>query len=326
MLNNLINKQFGRLLVISRSENKNRKSTWLCQCDCGNIKIVKSEYLKNGDTKSCGCLHKETSSKNAQQMIKAKTEFHPMIAAARYIWRRHYYNLTFDDFYRLSQLDCFYCGANPSNNGSLKISQNRSLSSIKQSNFIYNGLDRIDISKEHILENVVPSCFICNRAKRELSIDNFYLHIKRLIYCKNNRQNIDLYRDTNNTINDDVLLNNHWLKTSVNKKFKSIYNDGDLSLKQFYRLTQLNCYYCGIVPSNMTNCISEKSSEAAKINSKYIYSGLDRLDNDFTHNYVNIIPSCKYCNYAKQILTLEQFDEWICRFENKKSQPFGQLF
>ena len=29
---------------------------WLCRCDCGNETTVFSGYLRNGDTKSCGCL------------------------------------------------------------------------------------------------------------------------------------------------------------------------------------------------------------------------------------------------------------------------------
>lgn len=29
---------------------------WLCQCDCGQQKTVRTEYLRMGDTKSCGCL------------------------------------------------------------------------------------------------------------------------------------------------------------------------------------------------------------------------------------------------------------------------------
>lgn len=32
---------------------------WKCQCDCGNIAFVPTSYLTTGDTKSCGCYHKE---------------------------------------------------------------------------------------------------------------------------------------------------------------------------------------------------------------------------------------------------------------------------
>lgn len=60
----LIGKRFGRLVVISRSNNtKNGKSQWLCRCDCGEEKIINSSDLQSGNTKSCGCLHKEFASK-----------------------------------------------------------------------------------------------------------------------------------------------------------------------------------------------------------------------------------------------------------------------
>lgn len=48
-------KQVGR--------NKQRKILWLCKCDCENKTIVRGSSLKIGDTKSCGCLQKETISK-----------------------------------------------------------------------------------------------------------------------------------------------------------------------------------------------------------------------------------------------------------------------
>jgi 5-methylcytosine-specific restriction endonuclease McrA len=55
-LKNLAGKRFGRLTVISREgSTKNRQSTWKCQCDCGNEKIVSGYSLACGDTTSCGC-------------------------------------------------------------------------------------------------------------------------------------------------------------------------------------------------------------------------------------------------------------------------------
>lgn len=51
---------FDRLTVISFAGNNNRGRTqWLCLCSCGKEKIVRSISLKNGDTKSCGCLNDE---------------------------------------------------------------------------------------------------------------------------------------------------------------------------------------------------------------------------------------------------------------------------
>ena len=58
----LSGKKFGRLLVLERAENHGRETYWKCRCDCGNIKEINGAKLKNGHTKSCGCLSKETTS------------------------------------------------------------------------------------------------------------------------------------------------------------------------------------------------------------------------------------------------------------------------
>ncbi len=59
-MKNLIGKTYGRLTVISYSEkNKYNRSMWLYKCECGNSKIISSNSLQQGHTKSCGCLDKE---------------------------------------------------------------------------------------------------------------------------------------------------------------------------------------------------------------------------------------------------------------------------
>ena len=53
--------RFGRLVVSklhSRDANYNKR--WECACDCGNTTVVLGDKLKTGNTKSCGCLAKET--------------------------------------------------------------------------------------------------------------------------------------------------------------------------------------------------------------------------------------------------------------------------
>jgi hypothetical protein len=59
---NLIGQKFGRLTVIAFAGiAKCGQSSWECLCDCGNKKIVKSDHLRRGNTKSCGCLRKITT-------------------------------------------------------------------------------------------------------------------------------------------------------------------------------------------------------------------------------------------------------------------------
>lgn len=53
--------RFGRLLVIKPEGKIGANVAWLCQCDCGNIKLVSAKRFGDGKTKSCGCLAKESA-------------------------------------------------------------------------------------------------------------------------------------------------------------------------------------------------------------------------------------------------------------------------
>lgn len=54
-LKDLAGRRFGRLTPIEYVGSKK----WKCICDCGNTTIVMTNNLRNGGTKSCGCLKKE---------------------------------------------------------------------------------------------------------------------------------------------------------------------------------------------------------------------------------------------------------------------------
>lgn len=51
---------YGNLTVIAENpiRSKDGKVQWECQCKCGNIITVPGKLLRNGNTKSCGCLAK----------------------------------------------------------------------------------------------------------------------------------------------------------------------------------------------------------------------------------------------------------------------------
>ena len=62
----LTNQIFGRLTVLNQVDdyvdsNGQHLAQWLCQCNCkdSNYIIVIGKSLKSGNTKSCGCFHKE---------------------------------------------------------------------------------------------------------------------------------------------------------------------------------------------------------------------------------------------------------------------------
>jgi len=53
--------RFGRLTALSQHHKDTRLNWfWLCQCDCGNKKVVSRSHLVAGSTQSCGCLMRET--------------------------------------------------------------------------------------------------------------------------------------------------------------------------------------------------------------------------------------------------------------------------
>lgn len=67
--NDLTNKKFGRLTVIKVDEERSNKRTyWICECECGELKSVRSDSLTTKNPKSsirsCGCLKKEQNKIN----------------------------------------------------------------------------------------------------------------------------------------------------------------------------------------------------------------------------------------------------------------------
>ena len=63
----LTGQKFGNLVVLLSDEPYTKPSgqkvaMWKCVCDCGNTISVRSEYLRNGNTTSCGCVEEQKRS------------------------------------------------------------------------------------------------------------------------------------------------------------------------------------------------------------------------------------------------------------------------
>lgn len=68
----LTNKRFGRLIA----KKYIKGGFWRCLCDCGNEVIVDTRNLNSNHTRSCGCLLKDTNSKNnTYDMSEYETEY-----------------------------------------------------------------------------------------------------------------------------------------------------------------------------------------------------------------------------------------------------------
>ncbi len=71
----MVGRRYGRLFVISRhGVNKSSQATWNCVCDCGSELVVGGSELRRGNTRSCGCLHREVCKSKATTHGMSKTK------------------------------------------------------------------------------------------------------------------------------------------------------------------------------------------------------------------------------------------------------------
>ena len=51
---NEIGNKYGLLTVLEKTKDKDNRTAWLCQCECGNTKIVRGPDLRKGKITTCG--------------------------------------------------------------------------------------------------------------------------------------------------------------------------------------------------------------------------------------------------------------------------------
>lgn len=175
--NNLTGNRYGKLVVtrflysnrVHTPNNSHTDTYWECLCDCGNKIKVLTRMLNSGDVKSCGCLPVGTPTKEETPL---KELYNRYICSAKN--KKLSFSLTIDKFAELTKQNCYYCGCEPN-----KTIENKN----KMYSYVYNGIDRLDSLKGYESDNIVSSCWICNRMKLNMSEDEFKSHILKI---KNN--------------------------------------------------------------------------------------------------------------------------------------------
>jgi hypothetical protein len=93
-----------------------------------------------------------------------------------------------------------------------------------------------------------------------------------------------------------------------------------LSLSQMKMACSLPCAYCGIEPSNILHRATRATDEHGRRfrlttgGTQLIYSGLDRVNPLVGYVPGNVVPCCKFCNFAKSDSTLTEFLARLARF------------
>lgn len=83
----------------------------------------------------------------------------------------------------------------------------------------------------------------------------------------------------------------------------------ELNKEEFSDLINSNCHYCGSEPKNNRKILANDSNG-------FTYNGIDRVDNSIGYSFNNCVTSCKICNRAKDILTYDEFINWIKTVHN----------
>lgn len=174
--------RFGRLTAIAYNKDQSLKTgyrEWDFKCDCGKLTTFRLSRAVSGRTKSCGCLSAE--------ITKKRTTKDPGVAALNQIYYTYKYNakrrnidfnLSKEEFYKIGSNNCRYCGIEP-----------RMVKGTSSVFFIpFNGLDRLDSSKQYETDNCVACCPLCNMMKNDLTVEEFKQHIDRIYngLCKIN--------------------------------------------------------------------------------------------------------------------------------------------
>lgn len=160
--------KYNRLTVLKRDIDK--KGVWyICECDCGNIKSIRSNSFVGGHTKSCGCLHKDVASTFAipdNGSAKNKLYYQYKKKADK---KGYEFNLTFEEFISLTKQNCYYCDKQP-----------QQVFKSKKSKYLYNGVDRKNNYLGYTKNNCVSCCSTCNYAKRTQQHDAFVVWIEKV--------------------------------------------------------------------------------------------------------------------------------------------------
>lgn len=166
----------GDFTVSSYTPIHNGRRHYVITCSCGtsvkgnNQSIGKMEQTleKHGYAGCMTCIRK----RKALQKVADGGEYRDVYVrykkGAKH--RDIAWNLDYSTAKVLFSSSCHYCGSLPLTSYSIS----------KYYMVPYNGIDRVDSSKNYTIDNVVSCCRKCNVAKSDLTTGEFLSHIKQI--------------------------------------------------------------------------------------------------------------------------------------------------
>lgn len=183
-------------------------------------------------------------------------------------------SLVKEEYLKLIQQKCFYCGYSNSDE--------------------IIGIDRVDNSKGYTRENCVPACKVCNRMKH-IFHPSFFVGKANLITKQLDKRLIDAERDAFYTEWKEYV---HKVPTPyiyvkrMNEEKRGL--PFHLTKEQYTELIYKPCYLCGLRNRHG--------------------NGLDRIDNTKReYSMENVLPCCSTCNMMKALFTQDEFIKGVRR-------------
>lgn len=152
--------KFGKLIVADFSYEKKNKSHWLCKCDCGKFKVIIGSSLISGNTKSCGSCGKLAY--NRRGFAELSGGYWSHVKHNCKLRKKRQFNITEEEAWAqfLAQnRKCAISGVE------LCFARNY----IKNPKSQTASLDRIDSTKDYVIDNIQWVHKIVNKMKNNLS-------------------------------------------------------------------------------------------------------------------------------------------------------------
>lgn len=156
------------MVSLSTPDPKTRNRRWVCKCSCGTVILVWESSLLRKHNKSCGCLRQFPKGEFAKNMVLEN--YRRMATNRTLVW-----GLSRKEALFFMAQPCWFCGDLPQN-----------CSRTSTGDFVYNGIDRLDNTLGYVYSNCVACCKPCNYMKRTMSVQDFIIHLKKIIQRRGN--------------------------------------------------------------------------------------------------------------------------------------------
>jgi hypothetical protein len=150
-------------LLITGVYIENKRYYFNVKCFCFTEFDTRADNILNNKTKSCGCSRRKDRSKlSITDRLTNQSLYVYKLGA---IYRNLKFELTNDEFKTLIFNNCYYCN---------NILKHDKIIGKNKYELYYNGIDRINNKEGYTISNSVSCCIICNIAKSDMTIEEFY--------------------------------------------------------------------------------------------------------------------------------------------------------